>query len=41
MGADMLQSQIRDLEPPSRAVYLDIRQSVEELLQCVRNNLAD
>ena len=41
MRADMLQSQIRDLEPPSRAVYLDIRQSVEELLHCVRNNLVD
>ena len=41
MRADMLQSQIRDLEQPSRAIYLDIRQSVEELLHCVRNNLVD
>ena len=40
MSADMLQSQLQDLEPPSRAIRLDIRLSVEELLQCVIEKLA-
>jgi gluconokinase len=41
MGAEMLQSQLRDLEPPSRATRLDIRLSVEELLQCMIKALAE
>lgn len=41
MGAEMLQSQLRDLELPSRATRLDIRLSVEELLQCVIKALAE
>ncbi len=41
MGAEMLQSQLRDLELPSRATRLDIRLSVKELLQCVIKALAE
>ena len=41
MGAEMLQSQLRDLELPSRATRLDIRLSVEELLQCMIKALAE
>ena len=41
MGAEMLQSQLKDLEPPSRATRLDIRLSVEQLVQCVIKVLAE
>ena len=41
MGAEMLQSQLRDLESPSHVVRLDIRLSIEELLERVIKALAE
>lgn len=40
MGANMLQSQLRDLEPPQNGVSLDITQSLDALTVLVLEHLA-